>query len=162
MKTNFDLLNDLFIYTNEILGLDGINIRKDMEIDENDVNIALDLINNKNIGKGNHYNNELNMAMYLYNVEKLTSSKYDSAKFISYVNFLTIDGLAKYILCRARQNGDLDKNFSLIYGEKLRNLNEYVRTYGPMDTLEDCMETYFEICHMILGIVGIQKYGFAC
>jgi hypothetical protein len=155
------MINDLLIQTNYIIGLDGINISKELDVDENDVNRALVLIQKGTLGKGNHYNNELSMAMYFDKLEKMTSSKNLSDLFLAYANFLVVDGIAKYILYRVRQNGDLDKNLALAYGEKLRTLNEYVRTYGPMDGLEDCIEEYFELCYMILKQVGMEMYGCA-
>lgn len=162
MRTLSNLVNDLLIHTNYSIGLDGIKLCGEMEVDENDVNIALDLIRSGSLGKGNHYNHELNIAMYFEEVKKMTSSKYVSEILASYANFLVVDGLTKYILYRVRQNGDLDKSVSLLYGEKIRALNECVRKYGPMDTLEECINGYLEICYLILAMVGLETYGCAC
>ncbi len=158
MRKLYNTINDLLLQTNYILGLDGIRVSSEMDIDENDVNVALELIKNGSLGKGNHYNNELSMALYFEEVEKKTSSKQISDMLLSYSYFLLIDGITKYILYRVRKNGDLDKSISLVYGKRIRALNESVRKYGPMNVLEKCMDRYMEICYTILMIVGQQTY----
>lgn len=155
-------INDLLMKTDFFIGLDGIVLSNDMDVDENDVNKALEIIRKRPLGKGNHYNNELNMAKYFEEVEKMTSSKYVSDLLLSYANFLVVDGLTKYILYRVRQNGDLDKSVSLFYREKIRALNDHVQMYGPMNVLEDVVDGYLEICRAILIIIGKQIYGCAC
>lgn len=156
MSTITNNIQTLLFYTKEIFGMGGIKVPMEMDIDENDVNIALDLIHSGNLGKGNHYNNELTMAMYFEEVKGMSSSKSVSEMLGAYANFLVIDGITKYVLSCARKNGDLDKEIALMYGRKLRALNEHIRKYGPMNNLEECIDGYMEICFMIFAMLRMD------
>lgn len=158
MSITTNIFEELLININCIIGLDGFDIPSEIEVDENDVNVALELIRNDRVGNGSDYNDELMMSMYFSEVKNMTSSNYMDDLFTSYENFLSVDSIAKYILARARENYSIDKSVISFYEKKLNRLNEYVRENGPMNVLDDCLDRYLEICYTILMMVGVKEY----
>lgn len=154
MKNIGELINEFVFCTKSIMGLDGIkgleNTQKDdfMEI--------MELAIKGDLGKGNHYNDEIRMAVYLENICEMIEEKEIRGMILAHANFLLVDGLVKYILFCVRQNGFLDKELALPLHKKVRELNEYVRTYGAMEVFSECIDTYLTIGHFLLGMVGMQ------
>lgn len=161
MKTNNNFFNNLYSLVRTYIGVDEIDEKCEIEVDENDVNKAIDIINKGTFGNDNNYIDELIMAKYFAKVEKMTSSKSTSDSLISYSSFLGIDGLAKYILSSARQKRAIDRNTYLMYSKSLKDLFENIKKYGPMDKLNESLDDYLEICHTLLKMIVRKKYGFA-
>ena len=161
MRKPFESIEHLLGIANFIIGLDGLKVPENIEVDYDDVNTAIALMDSGLLGKGNHYNRELEMAMYLDEIEKLVESRELKARLMSYMEFLVLDGVTKYILHRVRSNGMMDKGVALLLGEKIRTLNEYVRKEGPVNVFEKCKDDYFEVCDTIIVMFGKIKFGCA-
>lgn len=161
MKTNNNFFNDLYSLVRIFIGVDEIDEKCEIEVDENDVNTAIDIINKGTFGNDNNYIDELIMSRYFAKVEKMTSSKSTSDSLISYSNFLGIDGLAKYILSNARYKRAIDRNIYLMYSKNLKGLFDNIKKYGPMDKLNESLDDYLEICNTLLKMIVSKKCGFA-
>ncbi len=148
-----------FTAATEFFGFEDIPALKEPVVDDNDVNKVIILLESGTLGNEKDYREELNMARYLEKVERITPIKSVSKKLVAYSSFLYVDGLAKYVLEQVEKIGYLSSEVRQAYKEKVRDLNEYVRTQGPLKVWEECEDAYWEICNEVIILAGKEAIG---
>ena len=148
-------IKEFLFCTKNIIGLEGIKLPYEEEVDENDLLEVLELAQKGDLGKGNLYSAEMKRALFCEKMSELVEE--DELKVIlsAYANFLLVDSLVKYVLFFVSDNGYLEKELVTPLNNKVQELNEYIRKKGPMDTLKDCIDGYLSIGHLMLAMVAL-------
>lgn len=150
MKHIKESIKELLFCTKNIIGLDCLSLPREEEITEKDINKVLELGEKGDLGKGNHYNEEIRMGLFCGEMAEIVDGEKLKEDLLVYSNFLLVDGLVKYILFRVRKNGFLSKEMACMFNAKVRTINEDIRNNCSYKELDKYIDEYLKIGHSIL------------